>query len=79
MTDWQNLTEHDGATEAAVAEHVGEPLVTHEEPEVFDSGKQSRLNDLQRTALAQVIERGPIPYLEGVIGECLEPDSKRTQ
>ena len=30
-------------------------------------GKPSLLNDDQRTALAQAIERGPIPYLDGVV------------
>jgi transposase len=30
-------------------------------------GPQSLLNDLQRTALAQAIERGPTPYLDGVV------------
>jgi transposase len=30
-------------------------------------GKPSLLNDEQRTALAQAIERGPIPYLDGVV------------
>lgn len=28
---------------------------------------QSRLNDQQRTALVQAIERGPTPYLDGVV------------
>ena len=30
-------------------------------------GQQSRLNDQQRVALAQAIERGPAPYLDGVV------------
>ncbi len=30
-------------------------------------GKPSLLNDEQRTALAQAIERGPTPYLDGVV------------
>ena len=30
-------------------------------------GPQSRLNDQQRAALAQAIERGPTPYLDGVV------------
>lgn len=30
-------------------------------------GKPSLLNDDQRTALAQAIERGPTPYLDGVV------------
>ncbi len=30
-------------------------------------GKSSLLNDDQRSALAQVIERGPTPYLDGVV------------
>jgi transposase len=30
-------------------------------------GKPSLLNDQQRAALAQAIERGPIPYLDGVV------------
>ena len=30
-------------------------------------GKPSLLNDDQRTALAQVIEQGPTPYLDGVV------------
>ncbi|WP_075293323.1 helix-turn-helix domain-containing protein, partial [Pararhizobium arenae] len=30
-------------------------------------GQQSRLNDDQRAALAQAIERGPTPYLDGVV------------
>jgi transposase len=30
-------------------------------------GQQSRLNDQQRAALVQAIERGPIPYLDGVV------------
>ncbi|MGN7883687.1 helix-turn-helix domain-containing protein [Ensifer sp. 22460] len=30
-------------------------------------GQQSRLNDQQRAALAQAIERGPTPYLDGVV------------
>jgi transposase len=30
-------------------------------------GKPSRLNDDQRVALAQIIERGPTPYLDGVV------------
>src|SRR6195952_5465899 len=30
-------------------------------------GTPSRLNDEQRTALAQAIERGPTPYLDGVV------------
>ena len=32
-------------------------------------GPQSRLNDQQRAALAQAIERGPTPYLDGVVRE----------
>lgn len=31
-------------------------------------GQQSRLNDHQRAALAQAIERGPTQYLDGVVG-----------
>lgn len=31
------------------------------------SVQQSRLKDQQRAALAQAIERGPTPYLEGVV------------
>ncbi|TGE86858.1 IS630 family transposase [Rhizobium sp. SEMIA 4088] len=30
-------------------------------------GPQSRLNDQQRAALAQAIERGPTPYLDGIV------------
>ncbi|WET74351.1 MULTISPECIES: hypothetical protein [Rhizobium] len=30
-------------------------------------GPQSRLNHRQRAALAQAIERGPTPYLDGVV------------
>ena len=30
-------------------------------------GQQSRLNDDQRAALAQAMERGPTPYLDGVV------------
>lgn len=30
-------------------------------------GKQARLNDGQRAALAQAIEQGPTPYLDGVV------------
>lgn len=30
-------------------------------------GPRSRLNDVQRAALAQAIERGPTPYLDGVV------------
>jgi hypothetical protein len=30
-------------------------------------GQHSRLNDEQRAALAQAIERGPTPYLDGVV------------
>jgi transposase len=30
-------------------------------------GQQSRLNDQQRVTLAQAIERGPAPYLDGVV------------
>ena len=30
-------------------------------------GQQSRLNDQQRAALVQAIERGPTPYLDGVV------------
>lgn len=30
-------------------------------------GKPSRLNDDQRAALAQIIERGPTPYLDGIV------------
>ncbi|PDT76975.1 helix-turn-helix domain-containing protein [Sinorhizobium sp. BJ1] len=30
-------------------------------------GKPSLLNDDQRAALAQAIERGPTPYLDGVV------------
>lgn len=30
-------------------------------------GQQSRMNDQQRAALAQAIERGPTPYLDGVV------------
>ena len=30
-------------------------------------GKPSLLNDEQRTALAQAVERGPTPYLDGVV------------
>jgi transposase len=30
-------------------------------------GQQSRLNDQQRSALVQAIERGPTPYLDGVV------------
>ena len=30
-------------------------------------GQQARLNDHQRAALAQAMERGPTPYLDGVV------------
>ncbi|MBO9101205.1 winged helix-turn-helix domain-containing protein [Rhizobium sp. K1/93] len=30
-------------------------------------GPRSRLNDVQRAALAKAIERGPTPYLDGVV------------
>ncbi len=30
-------------------------------------GQQSRLNNQQRAALVQAIERGPTPYLDGVV------------
>lgn len=30
-------------------------------------GPKSRLNDIQRAALAQAMERGPTPYLDGVV------------
>lgn len=30
-------------------------------------GQQARLNDQQRAALAQAIERGPTPYLDGIV------------
>ena len=31
-------------------------------------GPRSRLNDAQRSALTEAIERGPTPYLDGVLG-----------
>jgi hypothetical protein len=38
-------------------------------------GKQLRLNDQQRAALAQSIERGPTPYLVGVVRRTRTPSS----
>lgn len=42
--------------------HGPEGLINGKAP-----GPQSRLNDPQRVALAQAIERGPRPYLDGVV------------
>lgn len=42
--------------------HGPEGLINGKAP-----GPQSRLNDPQRAALAQAIERGPKPYLDGVV------------
>lgn len=42
--------------------HGPEGLINGKAP-----GPQSRLNDGQRAALAQAIERGPTPYLDGVV------------
>ena len=43
-------------------EHGPQGLINGKAP-----GPQSRLNDQQRAALAQAIERGPTPYLDGVV------------
>lgn len=43
-------------------EHGPQGLINGKAP-----GKQARLNDGQRAALAQAIERGPTPYLDGVV------------
>ncbi|WP_436438938.1 helix-turn-helix domain-containing protein, partial [Enterococcus faecium] len=34
-------------------------------------GPRSRLNDAQREALVDVVERGPIPAIHGVVRWCL--------